>query len=712
MVKISEFWSPLFDTVQVGLALTNSQFELLHVNASFEKYLGKARKGEGLGDFFDFSDQLDQLEKRKITSDFSFFAKIKAPQNGSFFLKVLPKFCEDGESILWTISIVEQKQPSNGYLSHNQIEKQLSQSDERFKKLVSSMDDLIFTLDKDFRHTGVYGRALENGGLTEDFFLGKTGDEILGKELAQIHNEKNQEALNGSHIHYEWSVGEDDTKKCFLTKLAPLVEADGEIFGVVGMATDITDQKKNFEKLQKANSRYELVNKATNEVIYDWNIPKEVIFWEGSFSRVLGHKSKNGNQFSLQDWESWVYPEDLPKVFLELQEFLQDPTKDYWTAQYRIKNQRGRYFYVLEMGYLIRDDQGNPIRMIGSLRDVNHEMVLKNRLRASYQRLSEFRKALDQSTNIIVTDLDGVILEANQSTCDLSGYSKEELIGSHTRINQSGFHSKTFYKKMWDTIKGGREWKGELKNKRKDGSHYWVFTSIFPLRDKDDKIYRFLAVRTDITEQKEAQEKVLKAFEKVQRSEKKYSDLFQKSPIPMWIYSVDSLTIVDVNQAAVDNYGYSREEFLRLSIFDLRPEREIEEVKKSIESTPYEFGIFKRNFVHKKKSGDEIQVEVSSIPIHVEGIRGKMVIANDITQSLNYLSKIEKQNEILKEIAWTQSHIVRAPLARLLGLANLIKEGLVDGDEREEFLDHIYASAMELDKVIQAISDRANSLEN
>lgn len=659
MEKTSKYWSSLFDILQVGIVLTDKHSKILQINALLVIYFGENGQGKYLGEFFIVPDEFEKPFQLKNNSDQCFASQTRIHNTEKAKVNIHSRICDDGESILWTILRIDHSEPDL------KVESFKKKSNKAFWK--SEVASSTLTL------------------------------EPAAKEIQEVEEKFNS------------SFGEAlENQESVLIKISPLVETNGETVEGKEIAIDLTGQKNILEQSQLAINRYEMVNKATNEVIYDWDLAKGIFYWGGSFDRLLGHKPPIGSEFSLYDWESWVFPDDLTKVSSDLEMSLLDSSKDYWKAQYRIKNYRGRYFYVLGMGYLIRDFEGKAIRMIGSHRDVNHEMILKNRLKSSHQRLREFKKALNQSTNIIITDLDGLILEANQSTCTLSGFTKEELIGSHTRINRSGHHTKEYYKQMWDTIKSGQEWKGELKNKRKDGSSYWVVTSIFPLRDKNDKIYRFMAVRTDITDQKEAQEKVMKAFEKVKRSEKKYSDLFQNSPVPMWIYDVESHLIFDVNQAALDNYGYTRKEFLKLTIFDLRPERELEKFQKSLKITHPDFGIFKQIFIHKKNSGEEMNVEISSIPIAVAGTKAKLVVANDITRALNYKEKIESQNKILREIEWTQSHIVRAPLARLMALVNLIILDVLDDEEKKDYLSHIYSSALELDEVIKDISNKTN----
>jgi len=160
---------------------------------------------------------------------------------------------------------------------------------------------------------------------------------------------------------------------------------------------------------------------------------------------------------------------------------------------------------------------GNKVvRVYGSIQDVTEfehtmaEVIERNKtIDAINRKLSEHRLALDQSANIIITDADGYILEVNDHTCQLSGYSREELIGQHTRINKSGFHDERIYTQLWSTVKSGQIWRGELNNRRKDGSLYWVDTVIVPISGATNDKDEFMAVRFDITKRKENEERLL-----------------------------------------------------------------------------------------------------------------------------------------------------------------------------------------------------------
>lgn len=196
-------------------------------------------------------------------------------------------------------------------------------------------------------------------------------------------------------------------------------------------------------------------------------------------------------------------------------------------------------------------------------------------------------------------------------------------------------------------------------------------------------------------------------------SEKKYSDLFQLSPIPMFLYDFETLKFLDVNLATVRHYGYSKDEFLSMTLKDIRPEEDIPKLNEALKlSEGKDKFYFEGLFRHKKKNGEIMQVDVRSNIIFDKGRKAEIVLVNDVTERFKHIKTIEKQNIKLKEIAWMQSHVVRAPLARMMGLINVIKQEQLSDKEMEQYLSHIMESAFELDEIVRDVVDKSQEIIN
>lgn len=193
---------------------------------------------------------------------------------------------------------------------------------------------------------------------------------------------------------------------------------------------------------------------------------------------------------------------------------------------------------------------------------------------------------------------------------------------------------------------------------------------------------------------------------KLKESDAYYRYLFSSNPSPMWVFDIDTLKFLQVNDAALKLYGYSREEFMEMTIKDIRPESEVQALIKAINIQKKGTRTFKGSAVHMKKNKKTFPVAISSNEIAINGRTGRLVLAMDITERVKYINSIEEQNNRIKHIAWIQSHKVRAPLARVMSLSSLLAVA-TEGEERKEIIHYLTLSANELNEVITSIIKQA-----
>jgi PAS domain S-box-containing protein len=196
----------------------------------------------------------------------------------------------------------------------------------------------------------------------------------------------------------------------------------------------------------------------------------------------------------------------------------------------------------------------------------------------------------------------------------------------------------------------------------------------------------------------------------LKENERKYEDLFELNPSPILVLELETLKIMDVNQASIEKYGYSKEEFLTKSLNDICPNEDNEVLHQSINGVWTNIHQhFRKISQHITQSGELVDVKISPAKVTINNKNAVMVLVEDITENLNYFRKIEDQNKTFREIAWIQSHVVRAPLARLMGLMNIV-ETMELKEEDQELLEYIRQSADELDLIIRDISKKTEQI--
>ncbi|WP_121612227.1 PAS domain S-box protein [Mesobacillus foraminis] len=177
-----------------------------------------------------------------------------------------------------------------------------------------------------------------------------------------------------------------------------------------------------------------------------------------------------------------------------------------WKGEIRNRAKDGSFYWVDTTIVPFLNKKGKPYQYVSIRTDITNRKTAEASLKNSLREVSDYKFAIDQAAIVAFTDEKGIIKSVNDKFVEISGYSREELIGSDHRLLNSGFHSKDFFKNLWRTIGSGKVWKGEIRNKAKDGSFYWVSTTIVPFLNENGKPYQYLAMRSDITERKQTEE--------------------------------------------------------------------------------------------------------------------------------------------------------------------------------------------------------------
>jgi PAS domain S-box-containing protein len=201
---------------------------------------------------------------------------------------------------------------------------------------------------------------------------------------------------------------------------------------------------------------------------------------------------------------------------------------------------------------------------------------------------------------------------------------------------------------------------------------------------------------------------VIESYRRAGIAESNYRNVFDHNPLPMWIYDLKEFRFLMVNDAAVKIYGYTQEEFLNMSLFDIRPADDHASLRKNLEEDPNDQFVFSGVWRHVKKDRSVVFVEIDSQPIEYNGIRGRLVICTDITRMIKTQAEMKAIAEELNTFVYRASHDPRGPLARVLGLANLMRLEKGAGDQYVELL---LTTARLMDTMLQRLLS-VNTLKN
>jgi len=286
--------------------------------------------------------------------------------------------------------------------------------------------------------------------------------------------------------------------------------------------------------------------------------PNTITFVSEGCLRITGYSQQEISLNSKINFRDLIHIDDRARL---LQKYKVKPGEKFELAEeYRIICADGNIKWVNEIARGIYTKTNDLDYIEGYVYDIDCE---KNESLA-INSLSAYQRAIDTASIVSITDTHGRIIYANEKFCEISKFSKEELIGSNHRIINSGFHNADFFMDLWHTIKTGKIWHGEIKNKAKDGSYYWVDTTISPIFNNEGRIIQYLSIRSVITKRKKLEQEQEQLNSELTH---KYNELMQfnyivshnlRAPVANMISLTKLLSeeteMLDMNAKALINY--------------------------------------------------------------------------------------------------------------------------------------------------------------
>jgi PAS domain S-box-containing protein len=369
-----------------------------------------------------------------------------------------------------------------------------------------------------------------------------------------------------------------------------------------------------------------------------------------------------------------------------------------WRGEIRNKAKDGSIYWVDTTIVPFLDKKGNPLQYIAIRSDITNRKKAEKALLESIKETRDITFALDQSSIIAITDQKGEITSVNDKFCEISKYSREELLGEDHRILNSGYHSKDFFKNLWRTIGQGDVWKGEICNRAKDGTDYWVDTTIVPFLNENGKPYQYVAIRTDISDRKRAEEHLRESI-------KDNTDIrFALDQSTIVAFTDARGIITGVNDKFCEISKYSREEIMGKDHAILNSGHHSKLFFKELWKTIGEGKVWKGEIRNKAKDGTYYWVDTTIVPFLNENGNPYQYVAirNDITERKKTEEVLHRQDKLaaVGQLAAGVAHEIRNPLTSMKGYAEFLTLDEKD-PERLEFFNIILDEIERVNTIVE-----------
>jgi len=277
-------------------------------------------------------------------------------------------------------------------------------------------------------------------------------------------------------------------------------------------------------KIRESNERYDIVAKATSDTIWDWKIQEDKFIWNKGIQGIYGYnKNEVGN--SSKWWFDRIHPEDSMRVSVSLYSFLEQKTER-WQDEYRFMCADGSYRFVFDRGFLVKDENGKAIRMIGAMQDVTKQKQEEQRLRLLETVVTQTKDA------VVITDVEigekGLpkVIFVNPAFTKITGYKPKDVLNKPLSLLENPDSSRTDLEKLISNIENFKESYLETLCFKKNGVSFWISFTMIPVTNKDGEYTHWISIQRDITEiknQEREKEQLIRELTKNNRDLKQFS---------------------------------------------------------------------------------------------------------------------------------------------------------------------------------------------
>jgi PAS domain S-box-containing protein len=363
-------------------------------------------------------------------------------------------------------------------------------------------------VDRDFRYHFVNQSLADLNGLPVADHTGKLVADVLPQIWADMEPIFRRvldsgEPVLGVEITGQSLLADRGIRTC-VASFFPVRLTSSEVSGVGIAVLDITERVRSERERKESEERYRLVARATNDVIWDWNLQTDRLDWNEAVLEHFGCP-RESLEPHIRSWHDRIHPDDRERVIGGIHHAI-DTGLSGWTAEYRFRKDDGTYAVFLDRGHIARDEQGRAYRMIGSMLDLTERRRAEQALRESEEK---FRTLADHIAQLAwMTDASGAITWYNRRWFDYTGTTLEQMRGWGWQSVHHPDHVDRVTEKFRQHIASAEPWEDSFPLRGRDGRYRWFLSRAIPIRDESGQVVRWFGTNTDVTEQRLAEQEL------------------------------------------------------------------------------------------------------------------------------------------------------------------------------------------------------------